>query len=209
MGSTPTYQLPYPELTDPPDGPAQIKALALATESALKVSVWPGTVVLFYQQSAVQQIQNGTPTPIIFDKAYNWVDRLNGMQPSRSRYIPTLAGYYVCSGVFAFVGNATGQRWGGITQNNNSNLNSSWTYMQNAGTSIAAFPVPTVTIGCNGTTDYIELQATQNSGNPLNTNYTGSLKSTITITYAGPFAPTLLPASDDLRSPEGAGTAHP
>lgn len=33
MGTTPKYLLPYPELTDPPDGPAQIKALALAIDA--------------------------------------------------------------------------------------------------------------------------------------------------------------------------------
>lgn len=199
MGTTPKYQLPYPELTDPPDGPAQIKALAQATETAITPAVLTGTVVLFYQQSAIQSVPNNAATPIVFDKAYNWLDRLNGMQANMSRYIPSVPGYYVCSGVFAFAGNATGQRWGGITQNNNNNLNASWTYMNNAGTSIAAFTVPTVTIGCNGTTDYIELQAVQNSGAPLNTNYTGSLKSTITITYAGPLGPVQLPAADTSR----------
>jgi hypothetical protein len=33
MGTTAIYQFPYPELTDPPDGPAQIKALAQAIET--------------------------------------------------------------------------------------------------------------------------------------------------------------------------------
>lgn len=37
MGSTPKYALPYPESTDPPNGPAQFRALAEATEAALKI----------------------------------------------------------------------------------------------------------------------------------------------------------------------------
>lgn len=35
MGQTPTYHLPWPEETDPPDGPVQIRALAQATETAV------------------------------------------------------------------------------------------------------------------------------------------------------------------------------
>jgi len=36
MGNTPNYTWPYPELTDPPDGAGQIKALALAVDTSLK-----------------------------------------------------------------------------------------------------------------------------------------------------------------------------
>lgn len=39
MGNTPKYGWPYPELTDAPDGPAQIKALALAIEAALAPAI--------------------------------------------------------------------------------------------------------------------------------------------------------------------------
>lgn len=35
MPSTPVYALPYPALSDPPNGPAQIGSLATATETAL------------------------------------------------------------------------------------------------------------------------------------------------------------------------------
>jgi len=35
MGTTPVWLLPYPELSDPPDGPAQIKALAEKLETQL------------------------------------------------------------------------------------------------------------------------------------------------------------------------------
>lgn len=37
MGNTPVYDLPYPESTDPPNGPAQMRALAEATEKALRI----------------------------------------------------------------------------------------------------------------------------------------------------------------------------
>jgi hypothetical protein len=48
MGVTPNYQLPYPELTDPPDGPAQIKSLATATENLLFPRVGSGSNPLPY-----------------------------------------------------------------------------------------------------------------------------------------------------------------
>ena len=35
MGTTPTYTWPYPELTDPPDGAGQIKALANAVDATI------------------------------------------------------------------------------------------------------------------------------------------------------------------------------
>jgi hypothetical protein len=38
MGNTPLYGWPYPELTDPPDGPAQIKAALLAIEPTMKAT---------------------------------------------------------------------------------------------------------------------------------------------------------------------------
>lgn len=38
MGVTPVYGFPYPALTDPPDGPAQIQALAEAVEADLVVT---------------------------------------------------------------------------------------------------------------------------------------------------------------------------
>jgi hypothetical protein len=36
MGTTPNFAWPYPERTDPPDGPAQIKALANAADTTVK-----------------------------------------------------------------------------------------------------------------------------------------------------------------------------
>lgn len=38
MGTTPVYQWPYPELTDPPDGASQIKAALLAIEPTMKAT---------------------------------------------------------------------------------------------------------------------------------------------------------------------------
>lgn len=54
MGTTPVYQYPYPELTDPVDGPAQIKALALAVEATVKAN-----------RDAIAPLQTGEYTAVI------------------------------------------------------------------------------------------------------------------------------------------------
>lgn len=62
MGTTPVYGWPYPELTpDPPDGPAQIKALATAIENTIK-----GTVSLQWcvMTAAASQPITGSPTKV-------------------------------------------------------------------------------------------------------------------------------------------------
>lgn len=41
MGTTPNYSWPYPELTDRPDGAAQIKALANSVDTTLKAQISP------------------------------------------------------------------------------------------------------------------------------------------------------------------------
>jgi len=56
MGTTPKYGWPYPELTpDPPDGPAQVKALALAVEGTVAQ-----TAPTFYRPSVVDWSTTGT-----------------------------------------------------------------------------------------------------------------------------------------------------
>jgi hypothetical protein len=42
MGTTPTYEFPYPESTDPPDAPTQFRSLAEAVDSTLGVTL-PGS----------------------------------------------------------------------------------------------------------------------------------------------------------------------
>lgn len=46
MGTTPTYQLPYPELTDPADGPDGFKDLAERVETVLKAQATVPTGVI-------------------------------------------------------------------------------------------------------------------------------------------------------------------
>jgi len=68
MGATPKYNLPYPELTDPPNGPSQIQALAVAVEAAFGVAfpvggiiMWSGTLATIPAGWALCNGANGTP----------------------------------------------------------------------------------------------------------------------------------------------------
>lgn len=68
MGTTPKYGLPYPELTDPPDGPAQIKALALAIETTL------GPVIPTVQTGALTLVMNNAAsatTTVTYSRAFS------------------------------------------------------------------------------------------------------------------------------------------
>ena len=57
MGTTTNYAWPYPELTDPPNGPAQIKALADAVDLSAKTFLPPPRVQV--RQTVAQSIPNG------------------------------------------------------------------------------------------------------------------------------------------------------
>lgn len=46
-GTTPTHGLPYPQSTDPPDGPAQIQALATGVENAFAVIAPVGSILMW------------------------------------------------------------------------------------------------------------------------------------------------------------------
>lgn len=58
MPSTPTYALPYPSLSDAPNGPAQLQSLATATETAI------GTLATAYNSLAPKLGEVVAPTMI-------------------------------------------------------------------------------------------------------------------------------------------------
>lgn len=69
MPLTPIYSLPYPALSDAPDGPAQMQSLANATETAIKTQADRLTVVetrhgVILQQSAAQAVLANTLSAI-------------------------------------------------------------------------------------------------------------------------------------------------
>jgi len=113
MATTPIYHWPSPELTDKPDGPAQIKALALAIEGTVSgLIVKPPFVQV--EQSIAQSIATSTITPLNFDiENYDSSNMHSAANPSR--LTATKTGYYRLTGLVSFTGNTAGIRgisWG-------------------------------------------------------------------------------------------------
>jgi hypothetical protein len=81
-----------------------------------------------------------------------------------STFTPTVAGYYQINGNISFIGNAVGFTMIAIYKNNGS-------YCQGSGipnnVNIGGQATASTVVFCNGTTDFIELYAWQNSGSSL------------------------------------------
>lgn len=68
MGATPTYDLPYPELTDTPDVPRDMSALATAVDGALgDVAAAAHEPMTFVRRVAAQPCGAQVPTVIAWD----------------------------------------------------------------------------------------------------------------------------------------------
>jgi hypothetical protein len=74
MPTTPNFVWPYPQLSDPPDGPDQIGDLALAIDSTVKtvsdrVSTLEAGPFARYRQTIAQTLTTGVITKITFNAA--------------------------------------------------------------------------------------------------------------------------------------------
>ncbi|MFD7016145.1 hypothetical protein [Streptomyces sp. NPDC059928] len=131
---------------------------------ALAVPVFRG-----YQASA-QSVANATWVSVAIDTETLDSDGGHSNVTNNSRYTPTVAGTYCVIGTAAFAGSATTQRAARLTMNGSTSVGaavaggsgSSWW----CATTIDFFVM-------NGSTDYVELQARQDSGGTLST-YTGT-----------------------------------
>ena len=108
MGTTPTYAIPYPELTDPPDGAGQMKALAEAVDATIKgINEAP---VLRAGRTTTQSFPTGsTPNPIGFTTIYE--DPLAMANAGGTAFTIKKAGIWTISAAAGFVFNATGPRF--------------------------------------------------------------------------------------------------
>lgn len=86
MPNTPIYGLPYPSLGEPPDGPAQLEALAEAVE-ALIVPIKPVTD-LFATGATVTNVQNTSGTTA----SASYVESLTGGTPCSLTFVAPPSG---------------------------------------------------------------------------------------------------------------------
>lgn len=122
-------------------------------------------------QSSAQTVNNSTWTKIAlqteeFDTANSFDNATN------YRFTPNIAGYYQVNGVINFSANATGFRFIHIYKNG-----SAFKAGQNTVSGSVNFTQINVSalIYLNGSTDYIEMYANQNSGSNLTTSGNGDV----------------------------------
>ncbi|WP_329564656.1 hypothetical protein [Kitasatospora sp. NBC_01266] len=126
-----------------------------------------GPPVALYQQTTAQSLASGGipaitwPTPTI--------DSYGGYNAANStRYTPQQAGWYLFLASVSYAANATGGRVCNITKNGGaaaSGQGAAGNATSSYNTTMAAWAL----VYCNGTTDYVETYASQNSGSALNT----------------------------------------
>ncbi len=125
------------------------------------------------RQSVAQSIANfPTATAVTFDLEDIDNDSGHSTSSNTSRYTAQTPGRFQLSGGIAFAGNATGRRWACWYLNGSVLTGSQTTFAASTGSDIA-IAARTKTVLLNGTTDYVELIAQQDSGGALNT-YVGS-----------------------------------
>lgn len=190
MPNTPIYGLPYPQLSEPPDGPAQFQALAEAVETELaRIDADVAAIIADVKpyarlrQTSVQSIPNATYTSVTFTTED--YDSVGGHSTSvnTSRYTAQVAGAYVLGGGGSFAVNASGVRscqWAlnGTTIPGSTSPGFDPTITSNV---VARPMVVVLAIG-----DYVELRLRQSSGGALNTSVTSDDQATMSVWYVSP-----------------------
>jgi hypothetical protein len=137
-------------LLNPPIATLAQTSVQALTSSVVTALTWPTPTVDTYSGWA-----SGTPT----------------------RYTPQVQGYYLCVGNVGFAANATGARDAQICKNGTGTVINE-VAVGNAGTFNSIVSVTSL-VFCNGSSDYLELYADQNSGSSLNTVVGGRTSFTI------------------------------
>ena len=127
MGTTPIYDLPYPELTGTaPNGPAAFKALAESTETAIDGISQRFAVCGLYKQAA-QTISSRTPTTawtqITWPSTY--VNTSLGDLTVTSNEIVNTSGknlYVAVTASLGWTNNTSGARWMSIRKTNGASV---------------------------------------------------------------------------------------
>lgn len=176
MPVTPVYGLPFPSLSDPPDGPDQIGDLALATETALQtqvaalqssISTLANPPRAQMRQIVAQTISDVTWTSITFTAED--IDSHNGHSTAvnTSRYVAQVNGVYLLGGGMWWAANSTGVRIGRWAKNGSLLVGSGVEVPTIVGGQVGvAYKPYLVTLNVS---DYVELQGWQNSGGNLDT----------------------------------------
>ena len=167
MPTTPTFNLPYPSLTDAPNGPSQIQALAAAVDTAM--AGLSGPVVAQIQFSGSNALSNNGGLGA-FAVLTGWntatIGPTGGITWTTSGIAVVTAGYYMAGGEATFeVGDGTGRR--GVAYSvNGSTVGGGPGASLIAGTVVANVPAPARLLQLNAG-DVVSLSVFQSSGGTL------------------------------------------
>jgi hypothetical protein len=132
------------------------------TQAVSLASLGNGPAFSAYQNSATS-LTNNTQTKLLFG-----VEQFDtNSNFASSTFTPGVAGYYQVNGKAAFSTNTTNSRWVSLYKNGSKVADIAWTVGN--GTNFAECG-GSYLIYMNGTTDYLELYAYQNSGSTLTTD---------------------------------------
>lgn len=173
MGTTTNFAIPYPELTDPPDGAGQMKTLAQRVDVCL-VTVRNTLLTQVRQAVATQSIPALTWTPILFDTED--IDTANmWVIAQKSRLTASIAGWYRLSGGTGYGTNATGARRNSTWGINGTNINqaASFTAVPTSGQAgvVASNVLVNLAVG-----QYVELMAHHDASAAVSTGIGSTLQ---------------------------------
>jgi hypothetical protein len=142
---------------------------------------WP---VFEGRQTVAQSIANASFVPITFDTEDIDTDNGHSTSTNTSRYTGQTQGRFQISGAIGYAANATGRRATGLSLNG-APINGGQTASPATTINDAEYPTRTKTMFLNGSTDYVEIVAYQESGGALNTFATTGGQSSFSARMVG------------------------
>lgn len=182
MGTTPNYAIPYPELTDPPDGAGQMKALANQVD-ALLVQLSAPPPVVQVRQTITQSLPNNVGAYTALTWNVDDIDPLDMHTGSGSRLTVKIAGIYRLTGLAGFAQNPTGNRRAGWFINDTIMPQSIAATVGTTQGVCLVLGSPMVQLAVN---DWVELRVFQDSGAALNTAVGNGNQSWASMEYVRP-----------------------
>jgi hypothetical protein len=143
-----------------------------------------GKPVCQLMQSVAQSIPNGVATALTFTTEVKDTHGIHESVTNPSRVTPNVPGTYRVTATYASAANTATQL--AVSVAKNGAVVQPYKRDTPAATSAAKSVQTSALVDCNGTTDYIEAQATQNSGAALNTQVSGGVNSTLEVVFERP-----------------------
>ena len=183
MPVTPIYGIPYPALSDPPNGPSQMQALALEVEVELaRIDAVDGTQnsniaalqsatnvpTFFIRNTAAQSLNNTTFTALLFNTDDNDSDNGHSTVTNTDRYTVPKSGLWQFSAGVSFLPSAVGIRIIRLTINGNNIAGSGNSSPNLGGSEFSQVISRVVRVQCSAG-DIMRVEAWQSSGGALST----------------------------------------